>query len=77
MQLACGMGMFTLLDGDLPSGEGLVRLSTAPEFYFDPGVGQPAAQSFVDEQSLESSRLLGRGAELNVRRSIVSSAAAP
>jgi hypothetical protein len=73
-QLACGMGMFTLLDGSLPSGTGLVRLSTASDFYFDTVAGF-APQTFVDEDSREGSRLFGQGAQLRVRRYIVSSAA--
>lgn len=74
-QLACGMGTFTLLDAALPSGTSLVRLSSAPDFYFDPLIGEPTAENFVDEDSLPSSRLFGQGAELHVRRYVVSSVA--
>jgi hypothetical protein len=74
-QLDCGMGMFTLLDGHGPLGDaggtGLVQLSTVPGFYFNPAVGAPTAESFVDPNSLESSRLWGEGAELQVREASV------
>lgn len=66
-QLAFGMGLFTLLDGRLPGGQALVKLSTAPDFYFDPAVGQPKPQTFFDEQSADASRLFGQGGELRVR----------
>jgi len=79
-QLACGMGMFTLLDasrpgqsGPAPTADGLVRLSTAPNFYFHTGLGQPNPQTFADPGSLPSSRLFGQGAELNARSLVVSS----
>jgi hypothetical protein len=70
-QLDCGMGMFTLLDGHAPQGDaagsGLVQLSTVPGFYFDPAVGEPEPETWVDAASLASSRLWGEGAELWVR----------
>ena len=66
-QLNFGMGLFTLLDGSLPIGKALVRLSNAPDFYFDPGLGAPEAQRFHDEESADASRLFGQGAELRVR----------
>jgi hypothetical protein len=79
-QLACGMGMFTLLDASRPgqstsnpASDGLVRLSTAPNFYFHTGLGAPTPQTFADPTSLPSSRLFGQGAELNARRLVVSS----
>ena len=79
-QLACGMGMFTLLDASRPPqgasdprSEGLVRLSTAPNFYFHTGLGQPTSQTFADPDSRPSSRLFGQGAELNARRFVISS----
>ena len=72
-QLDCGMGMFTLLDGARGGGEGLVRLSEAPDFYFNPRRGEPVAQSFFDETSRDGSRLFGQGAELRVRQYAVSS----
>jgi hypothetical protein len=79
-QLACGLGMFTLLDASQPgqrgpaaTADGLVRLSTAPDFYFNTGLGQPTPQTFVDPASLPSSRLFGQGAELNARSLVVSS----
>lgn len=72
-QLSFGMGMFTILDGDLPSGQALARLSNAPNFYFEPSQGEPTPQAFVDEESRESSRLFGQGAELRVQRLSVQS----
>ncbi len=47
-QLACGMGMFTLLDAHGPTNRGLVKLSTAPGFYYNPAVGAPTVETFVD-----------------------------
>ena len=72
-QLACGMGMFTLLDGHLPSGTGLVRLSSVDGFYFDPEVGEPTPETFLDDESLEQNRLFGQGAELSVTKYVISS----
>ncbi len=72
-QLNCGMGMFTLLDAHLPSGIGLVRLSSQPDFYFNPEVGAPEAETFVDDQSLESNRLFGQGAKLEILQYVVES----
>ncbi|MER6050841.1 DUF6081 family protein [Streptomyces sp. NPDC001793] len=73
-QLACGIGMFNILDGALPgsSGPGLVRLSGAPDFYFAPVTGEPDPLAFVDDASLESHRLFGQGAELRVGEFAVS-----
>lgn len=70
-QLNFGMGLFTLLDAALPSGTALVRLSSVPGFYFDPRQGEPAEQTFVDEESRDSSRLFGQGAELRVQGFVV------
>ena len=70
-QLWPGMGMFTLLDAVLPSGEGLVRLSTEPDFYFVPGTNEPL--SFIDEASIPANRLFGQGAELYLRKYVISS----
>jgi hypothetical protein len=79
-QLACGLGMFTLLDASRPGqsgpaqmADGLARLSSAPNFYFHTGLGQPNPQTFADPASLPSSRLFGQGAELNARNLVVSS----
>ncbi|MEJ7733293.1 MAG: DUF6081 family protein, partial [Polyangiaceae bacterium] len=72
-QIDCGMGLFTLLDGHLPSEEGLVRLSSSPDFYFDPEVGQPTPQTFIDDESLEENRIWGQGAKIEVKRYVVSS----
>jgi Family of unknown function (DUF6081) len=73
-QLDFGMGMFTILDGDLPSGKALVRLSNVQNLYFDPLQGEPTPQTFVDDESQESSRLFGQGAQLQVQRVSVESA---
>lgn len=74
-QLSCGMGMFSILDGALPehSGTGLVRLSGADLFYFDPTTGVPNPSTFLDNKSLESNRLFGQGAEFTMSRYVVSS----
>jgi len=68
--------MFTILDGDLPSGNALVRLSNAQDFYFDPLLGEPTPQTSVDEESRASSRLFGQGAQMQVERLSVESTAA-
>ncbi len=73
-QLSGGMGMFTLLDGALPSGQALVRLSDAPNVYFDTLAGEPTAQTFVDEESAEANRLFGQGSELRISTFTVESA---
>jgi hypothetical protein len=70
-QLDCGFGTFTLLDGE-QAGRGLVRLSTAPGFYWDTRVGAPFPEAFVDDHSVLASRLWGEGALLQARRLIVS-----
>lgn len=72
-QLACGMGLFTILDGALPGMAPLVRLSNAADFYFAPDVGHPTPVTFVDEQSETTSRLFGQGASLRVWHTLVSS----
>jgi hypothetical protein len=72
-QLACGMGHFTLLDAHRPTDVGLVRLSSAPDFYYDPDLGEPNPETFIDEESLEENRLFGQGAETRVKHLIVSS----
>ena len=72
-QLDFGMGLFTLLDGELPSGQALVRLSNQSNFYFDPAVGQPTLQTFGDAESKVESRLFGQGAEMHVERFTVQS----
>lgn len=76
-QLNPGMGMFSILDGRWPGtgNRGLVRISAAESYYFDPARGEPYPQHFADEQSLAASRLFGQGAELRVARVTVSSAA--
>jgi Family of unknown function (DUF6081) len=72
-QLNCGMGMFTILDGALPTRRALARLSTTPGTYYRPDVGEPTPQTFVDDESLESSRLFGQGASFEMPRYVVSS----
>lgn len=74
-QLSFGMGMLTLLDGSWPTGQGLVRLSTRTTYY-RPDRGEPYEQAFVDEESRESSRLFGQGAELTISDYTVTSAPA-
>jgi hypothetical protein len=71
-QLACGMGMFTLLDGCRPSNLGLVRLSSLSE-YWNPDVGAPVGVTFLDNHSLQSNRLFGQGAQLGIQKYLVSS----
>lgn len=67
-QLACGFGMLTLLDAARPGGgSGLVRLSDQPDFYFDPQRGSPHPARFVDEDSMDESRLFGQGAAIEIR----------
>jgi hypothetical protein len=72
-QLSCGMGLLSLMDGSYPTGQALVRLSSADDHYFGTDAGQPVPQVFVDEESRGSSRLFGQGAELDISRFVVSS----
>lgn len=72
-QLSGGMGLLNLLDGSLPGGEALVRLSGIDGTYFDPLVGEPTPQVFIDETSAEGSRLFGQGAELRMKSFTVES----
>ena len=67
-QIDCGLGMFTLLDGYGKKGVGLVRLTdpNSQPSYYDPSVGEPTPENFVDNQSLPQNRLWGQGAELKV-----------
>lgn len=65
-QLNCGLGHFTLLDAFLPSHVALVRLSTAPNFYFHPLTDAPL--SFFDELSLAGNRLFGQGVKTEVKK---------
>ncbi|HEV3049199.1 MAG TPA: DUF6081 family protein [Longimicrobium sp.] len=67
-QLDCGLGMFTLLDGDLNGMGGLVRLTNQPNFYYMPSMGMFGPQWFWDEASQPGSRVFGQGAELRVPR---------
>jgi hypothetical protein len=72
-QLDCGMGMLTLLDAYRPTDIGLVRVSDLPYFYFNPDLGEPEPELFIDNLSLRQNRLFGQGAEIRVRRYRVSS----
>jgi hypothetical protein len=69
------MGMFTLLDGHGPQNKGLVKLSSTPDFYFNPTRGAPSPEVFVDSNSLPQSRLFGQGAVLVARRPSVGTTA--
>lgn len=77
-ELACGVGMFTLLDDRLPGGPdiGLVRLAGAPDFYFDPLTGPPNMERFADNQSLPGDRLWGQGAQFEMHFFAVTAAPA-
>jgi hypothetical protein len=68
-----GMGTFTLLDGGTPSQQALVQLTTSPSFYFSTTTGQPTAQTFLDLYSTHLSRIWGEGADLSVKKVMVSS----
>jgi hypothetical protein len=52
--MECDMGTFTLLDAELVDRQAPVRLSSAHAGYFDPDLGEPFGQTFVDEKSLLS-----------------------
>lgn len=67
-QLNCGMGLFTLLDANTLHRGGLAKLSVAPGFYYNPAQGQPAPETFVDQNSVDGSRLFGQGAEISVKK---------
>ncbi len=71
-QIDCGIGTFTLLDGYRPGNIGLVELSNAPNYYFDPNSGPPTPATFMDTQSLHDSRLWGQGAVMNVKSVVMS-----
>ena len=60
-QVDCGFGLFTLLDASRPGTMGLVRLSNAPGFYFDPDVGEPTPEHFVDSERARESTLRSGG----------------
>jgi Family of unknown function (DUF6081) len=75
-QLDCGMGLFSLLDGHGAQNKGLVQLSAMPNFYFNPTVGAPTPEVFVDSQSRPAGRLFGQGAILTARRPSVGTIAA-
>ncbi|MEV7009998.1 DUF6081 family protein [Streptosporangium sp. NPDC051022] len=65
-QLYCGFSMLTFLDGAGRNGQGLVRLSSQPNFYYAPRVGAPTQAQFHDDQSLAANRLWGQGLEIQV-----------
>lgn len=71
-QLNFGFGMLSLLDAARRGGDGLVRLSDTPLFYFNPHAGEPLPQTFGDDWGSPQSRLWGQGAELRVRRVAIS-----
>jgi hypothetical protein len=60
------MGMFTLLDGYGSHNEGLVRLSNADHFYYNPSDGS-YPEHFFDTQSLQANRIFAQGAALEVQ----------
>ncbi|MDI3422613.1 DUF6081 family protein [Streptomyces luteolus] len=69
-QLNGGIGLFSLLDG-APAGRagaGLVRLSSAEDFYFAQSAPAPEPQEFLDDKSAETNRLFGQGASIDVAR---------
>ncbi|KQX19639.1 MULTISPECIES: DUF6081 family protein [unclassified Sphingomonas] len=70
-QLECGLGLYTLMDGSLDGGPGLVDLYGYPMF-FDTKRGAPHPQDYVDPDSLQNSRLFGQGAALRIRSHSVS-----
>jgi hypothetical protein len=76
-QIACGMGMFTILDSSLPTGNALVRLSSAADYYYNPVAGPPALETFVDVLSLEQSRIFGQGADMHVRHYVIANQPIP
>jgi len=65
-QLACGVGTVTLLDGVDNSGTALVRLDSAPNYYFQPRTGAATAPTFFDNAARPENRLWGQGAQLQV-----------
>ena len=75
-QLNCGMGMYTALDYGRPDQLALVRISSTEDYYFSTATGAPDPQTFLDNESLESNRLFGQGAEIRVGHYEVCSALA-
>jgi Family of unknown function (DUF6081) len=67
-QMDCAMAIFDFLDGYGPTGRGLVQIDPDPDDYFDPRLGSPARMTFVDPESLSTSRLFGQGAAMTVER---------
>jgi len=66
-QLVAGLGLFTLMDA-YENGKGLVKLSTEEDFYFDPLQDESTPLEFVDNKSLETNRIFGQGAQLEVKK---------
>ena len=73
-QLDGGMGMVTMLDGQLPGNLGLVRLSNLPFFYFDSRFGEPSPEIFVDNASFGFTKLFGQGAALRMSPPVITTA---
>jgi len=73
-QLNCGMGMYSALDYGRPDQLALIRVSSTEDYYFSTATGEPDPQTFLDNESLESNRLFGQGAEIQVGHYEVSSA---
>jgi hypothetical protein len=65
-QMDCAMAIFDFLDGYGPTGRGLVQIEADPNDYFNPRFGPPTRMTFVDPQSLPTSRLFGQGAAILV-----------
>jgi hypothetical protein len=72
-QLSCGLGMFTSLDYAKPGNTALVKVSSTEGYYYSTATGPPEPQPFHDDKSLESNRLFGQGASLDVGRFVVAS----
>lgn len=70
-QLSCGLGLFNLLDAEGADNRGLVKVSSEPAY--DPDLGAPYAQRYLDDKSLPQNRLWGQGARIDVSRLGVSS----
>jgi hypothetical protein len=70
-QLACGLGMFTLMDASLNGGPGLIDLYGYPVF-FCTARGAPHPLRYVDRESLPANRLFGQGAQVRCKSFSVS-----
>lgn len=67
-QLICGFGSQTALHHHGPTDRGLVRLTRAEDYYYNPTLGYPVPETFVDESSLLGSRLFGQGVVFRILR---------